>query len=134
MATITGRVISSETVSTAVSGLASFGYVMQAIDDACTTTTVPTTTLINPATNPNALLIFYHDGKTWWRLCFIAIDNVGNARAVASQILIERMIVNVKGILGRFLLMFASNTGWRAHNWRLGKLLLPTPVMCYFLV
>ena len=85
MATITGRVISSETVSTAVSGLASFGYVMQAIDDACTTTTVPTITLINPATNPNVPLLFITT-ENGVRLCFIAIDNVGNARAVASSV------------------------------------------------
>ena len=60
--TITGMVSNQETTSNSVSGLASFGYVVQVIDDACTTT------------------------ENGVRLCFIAIDNAGNVRAVASSV------------------------------------------------
>ena len=84
MARITGRVISSETVVTAVSGLASFGYAVQTSNDACRTTTVPTTTLTSPAVNPNTPLVFTTT-ENGVRLCFVAWDNVGNANARASQ-------------------------------------------------
>ena len=82
--TITGRVSSQETTSNSVSGLASFGYTPQRTSGSCTTSTQPTTTLTNPITNPHALLVFSTTGNGV-RLCFIAIDNAGNARAVASK-------------------------------------------------
>ena len=104
MATIIGSVLGEETTTSAISGLASFGYALLTTSSQVCSTNTTVDNLAN-VSNPSITVSITENGV---RACFVAIDNAGNRAVNLSEETTN--IDNVAPVHPQMIVVSSENT------------------------